>query len=574
MKLVSITVKNFRSITKAHKLQLGASTVLIGRNNEGKSNILRALVLCLNLLQRGRRVMMQRSGEPDRAVFFVPNFEGQGQYSWESDYPIALQKTEPNGCSEMTLEFELDKTELNSFHKVIKSNLNSNLPIKITFGREGPIVSIAKQGPGAKGLTDKAPAIAEFVRKRLDFQYIPAVRTAQRAHEVVDNMVATALASVENDPKYKAALRSIAEVQKPVLDQISLSIKSTLVQFLPAIKDVKVRIAAEERTRALRMSSEIVINDGSPTPLKHKGDGVQSLAAIALLRHAAAMQSGAKYTVIALEEPESHLHPSAIHELKAVLQDLAKTQQIVITTHCPLFVDRTHLASNIIVDRNKAQSAESITEIREILGVRAADNLRHAELVLIVEGAEDVVTLSALLPANSAAIAQALQQGTLVLHALDGATNLSYKASLLRDALCEYHCYLDNDDAGQKGFEDARKDGLVTDAACNFTICNGMPQAEIEDIYNTDVYQAMVEAAYTCSLQHPAFRSNKKWSERMRETFQGQGKAWNDRVKGEVKALVAGAVAATPTTALNQHKRGSFDGLVKALEDRLAKYHR
>ncbi len=574
MKLVGITVKNFRSITKAHKLQLGTTTVLIGRNNEGKSNILRALVVSLNVLRRGRGVALPPKGTGgDRRAFLVPAYERHHLYNWEADYPIALQKAEPEGCSEMILEFYLDPGELKSFKKMVGSSLNGNLPIRITIGREQLAVSVAKQGRGGKGLTRKAAEIAEFIRGRLDFQYIPAVRTAQRAHEVVDTMLSAALESVENDTKYKAALKSIAEVQKPVLDNISQSIKGTLVQFLPAIKDVKVRIASEERIRALRTSSEIVIDDGTPTPLKHKGDGVQSLAAIALMRHAAAVQSSAKYTVIALEEPESHLHPNAIHELRAVLQELAKNQQIVITTHCPLFVDRTQISANIIVDRNKARSAKNIAEIRDLLGVRAADNLRHAELVLIVEGAEDVTALGALLPASSAAIAEALKQGTLVITPLDGAGNLSYKASLLRDSLCEYHCYLDNDEAGLKSTDDARDDGLLTDAEYNFTICNGMPKAEIEDIYDVSVYQAKVEQAYNVTLGVSMFHTNKKWSERLRDTFQGQGKQWNDRVKGDVKTLVANAVAAAPTTALNQHKRGSFDGLVNALEQRLKALH-
>lgn len=39
MKLVSFSVTNYRSITKAHKISLGQYTVLLGKNNEGKSNI-------------------------------------------------------------------------------------------------------------------------------------------------------------------------------------------------------------------------------------------------------------------------------------------------------------------------------------------------------------------------------------------------------------------------------------------------------------------------------------------------------------------------------------------------------
>ena len=152
MKLVAITVKNFRSITKAHKLQLGTSTVLIGRNNEGKSNILRALALGLNLLQRGQRVVF-RAGQNQRAVFISPHYDRFGGFKWESDYPIVLQQTDPQGASEITLEFELDNADLAAFQKSIGSTLNGNLPIRISFGREGESVSIAKQGPGAQGLT-------------------------------------------------------------------------------------------------------------------------------------------------------------------------------------------------------------------------------------------------------------------------------------------------------------------------------------------------------------------------------------------------------------------------------------
>lgn len=571
MKLVAITVRNYRSITKAYKLHLGASTVLIGRNNEGKSNVLRALVAGLSVLRTGRRI--GRTGASARALYYIPLYERQRLYAWENDYPIALQGTQPHGTSEITLEFDLDETETRAFHAKIGSTLNGHLPIRVMLGREESTVSIVKQGPAAKGLTSKVAAIAEFIRDRLDVQYIPAVRTADSAQDVVNDMVATALEPLENDPRYKAAIKTIADLQKPVLDNISQSIKGTLVQFLPAIKSVKVQIATADRVRALRRSSQIFIDDGSATPLKHKGDGVQSLAAIALMRRVAGQRTAAKYSVIALEEPESHLHPEAIHELRAVLRELARTQQIVITTHCPLFVDRTHVGANIIVDSNKARSAESIAEIRDILGVRAADNLRHAELVLIVEGAEDILALNALFAANSPAIAESLQSGTLVISPLDGAGNLSYKASLLRDALCEYHCYLDNDEAGQKSFDAARKEGLVADAECNLTICNGMPQAEIEDIYETTIYSGVIENTYAVILNVPAFRSNKKWSDRLKETFLSQGKQWNDRVKADVKALVAKAVAAGATAALNPHKRGSFDGLVNALEKRLAALH-
>ena len=55
MKVVSFTVKNYRSIVEAHKIVLNDYNVLLGKNNEGKSNILRALSVCMNCINDFRR---------------------------------------------------------------------------------------------------------------------------------------------------------------------------------------------------------------------------------------------------------------------------------------------------------------------------------------------------------------------------------------------------------------------------------------------------------------------------------------------------------------------------------------
>ena len=50
MKLVEFSVTNFRSITKAHKIKLQDMTVLLGKNNEGKSNLLTALNVAMEAI--------------------------------------------------------------------------------------------------------------------------------------------------------------------------------------------------------------------------------------------------------------------------------------------------------------------------------------------------------------------------------------------------------------------------------------------------------------------------------------------------------------------------------------------
>lgn len=51
MKLSSFSVVNYRSITTARKIQTNNMTVLVGKNNEGKSNILRALTLAMDVMK-------------------------------------------------------------------------------------------------------------------------------------------------------------------------------------------------------------------------------------------------------------------------------------------------------------------------------------------------------------------------------------------------------------------------------------------------------------------------------------------------------------------------------------------
>lgn len=164
-------------------------------------------------------------------------------------------------------------------------------------------------------------------------------------------MLSSELAELEENSEYKAALQKIIDLQQPILEKVATSIKDSLTLFLPNITEVSVRIPPAARRVALRNQCRVEINDGTNTRLEYKGDGVKSLAALGLLKDKK-KTSGA--SIIAIEEPESHLHPGAMHSLREVIETLSKDNQLVITTHCPLFVDRTSISRNIIIDGNSA----------------------------------------------------------------------------------------------------------------------------------------------------------------------------------------------------------------------------
>lgn len=574
MKLVSFSVTNYRSIMAAYRLPIGQLTILIGPNNEGKSNILRALVTALGVLStlgrfrimrgRLRPTYVMRGAHELRSTYIIG-----GAYEWKKDYPITLQEKNPNGESIFNLEFALTDEEVDEFTAEVKSTLNGTLPIQLTLGQKEPGFRVLKKGPGAATLSRKAEDIARFVARRIDINHIPAVRTASSAHRVVDEIVEKELSAVEENEAFQKALAEVATAQAPVLEQISRSIEETLREFLPNVRNVRVTISQEDRYRALRRSCEIVVDDGTPTLLAHKGDGVQSLAALSLMRHSSEVGASGRHLILAIEEPESHLHPSAIHQLKTVLTEIANKNQVIMTTHCPLFVNRASIRSNILVHKSKATPAKNVKQIRDMLGVRAADNLQHAELVLLVEGEEDRRALESLLKHYSPELASAITQGVLGFDSLMGGANLSYKLSQVREAMCSAHCLLDNDKCGVDSAKKAEQDGLLTVADSTFTICQGLKESEIEDLYDEALYAPLLQHKYGVSTASPKFKGTAKWSDRLREAFRHQGKQWNDQVEAKVKADVSELVQANPKGALNVHVRSSFDALMDALKAKI-----
>jgi predicted ATP-dependent endonuclease of OLD family len=558
LKIVNFSVTNFRSITAAHKVPISRTTVLIGRNNEGKSNVLKALAFAMNAL-------LEHAAKEQRRLLRRPMYRRENSnFQWDRDFPIPLQEKKSSKQSIFRLEFELSEDEVEEFKKEISSNLNGTLPLEIRIGEDDkPIIKVSKKGRGSKTLNSKSGKIADFIGHRIFFNYIPAIRTDKEALSVISDMLAQELRVLDRDEEYQKALQTIQDLQKPVLKKLARRIKEPLCEFLPNIKKVRIDVTDDLRRTSFRRDFEVVIDDGTPTSLEFKGDGVKSLAALGLLKNRD-VQVGA--SIIAIEEPESHLHPAAIHQLNDIISSLAGKNQVIVTTHNPLFVDRLDIKSNVIIENGKATPARTVRQIRDLLGIKASDNLINANYALVVEGEEDRTALYPVLSSLSTKISKAVKSNILVIEPIAGAGNLPYKLSLMKQALCVYHVLLDNDDAGRQSFEKAKQEGLVSLKTCTLTNCLGMSDSELEDCIDPDLYKDGILSKYGVDLGSSQFRGNKKWSERMKSVFMDQGKPWNDAIKKEIKFFIADLVSKNPKTALHQHKRNSIDALVTAVE--------
>ena len=552
MQLVNFSVTNYRSITKAHKINLQNITVLVGRNNEGKSNILMALNVAME-------TMMQHANHAN---------VHERLYDWQRDFPVQLQQRKNNLDSVFRLNFRLNHDENTDFFRTTGIRSNEDIPIELKYGRDNRAkITVPKKG--SSSFNDKSEKVTAFICERIAINYIQAVRTEDMAMDVIHRLISTELSKLYDNEEYKSAEQTIYNLQEAVYNDIANRILAPLQEFLPQLTNVEIRSRGRRLVwRGFRNDVDVILNDGTPTSILYKGDGIKSLVSLAILKESK-NEIGA--SIIAIEEPESHLHPEAIHSLVNVIKGISENHQVIITTHNPLFVQRNNISNNIIVDHGTAKPAKNIKEIRELLGVLPEDNLINASHVLVVEGEDDKIALNKILSSLSPTIKDALIKNKLVIQPLAGATNLNYELSRLRSYVCRYFVFLDADEAGYDAAEKAIEKGLLSESDVKYSICNGNNISEFEDCLKKDFYIEAIRNKFSVDLGVTSFRNSKKWSDRVKAVFLSQGQRWTDAVEKKVKMEVAKLIPVEDAdSVLDEHKRGSIDALVNALENMLS----
>jgi putative ATP-dependent endonuclease of OLD family len=189
MRLVEVTVKNYRSIGSQTKFDVEDLTTLVGPNNEGKTNLLRALGLGMHLIERWSTLpsSVKTDGELSgaAATYFLRSFRGAPAsrrqesmgYSWQDDYPLSKQERRGTHPTVIRLKFRLTEDEIRDFSLATGIGNNGELPIEMSLSRGTASFGVVKPGRGAAGHKAKAREIASFIAERLTFVLIPAVRT-------------------------------------------------------------------------------------------------------------------------------------------------------------------------------------------------------------------------------------------------------------------------------------------------------------------------------------------------------------------------------------------------------------
>jgi len=144
-----------------------------------------------------------------------------------------------------------------------------------------------------------------------------------------------------------------------------------------------------------------LVHEGDrPILLERLGSGFQKIFIILLY----ALHPD--YPIVLLDEPETHLHPGLIKRLLKILSNNV-TNQIILTTHSPLFIQPKTLFNVFRVARSVAEGTVVYTLDRSIKNIPrerltqelTADNLEvfFADKVLIVEGISDRLLMRGLI---------------------------------------------------------------------------------------------------------------------------------------------------------------------------------
>lgn len=106
-----------------------------------------------------------------------------------------------------------------------------------------------------------------------------------------------------------------------------------------------------------------------------------------------------KNSLILIDEPEAHLHPSGIRDLRTELLAIGETNYLFVSTHSPFLVDRKDKERNVIIKKNSSAETEKIEinksdsmiddeVLREAFGIEVYKDLLNPHS-MIVEGASD-----------------------------------------------------------------------------------------------------------------------------------------------------------------------------------------
>jgi predicted ATP-dependent endonuclease of OLD family len=488
MRIAKVRIHNYRSF-KDISVNLSPYTVIVGQNNVGKSNILRAIELFFSPPRLGPRQLRRPFylNRPSRMLHSrYSRYRREGLYDYQRDFPVNLQSNPGKKCTLVTISFILEKKDFEKLGLLRKFERFKSIDIsQFIRAAKDKTENVEYRSNSLTG--DDLNEFLDWLFSTSDFVRIPSSRASEASQDLLRSFTNRIFANLSGSYNVKRALESLATKAKQEIGLAEKSILLKLEQFIPELESVSLDIGELPEISEILGISNIKINDGTLTYLSNKGDGVQSLFFIGLMQYSASLKVN-RNLIFGIEEPELHLHPEAQEELAKTLKSIAETHQVILTTHSPVLVNRSNFESNIVVRKHK-QTIESINTsslftIRDVLGVKPSHNLENARLVTVVEGATELRLVGHILTLINKGLNEVMRNGELRIVLGKGAKGVvNYLQHFTRE-LQPCLALFDNDQEGLEGHTFCLEHGIL-EAKDLFLVSpiDNRSETEIEDLF-------------------------------------------------------------------------------------------
>lgn len=386
MLIKSMSIENLRGIKKCDLLDLGQINLIIGKNNQGKSTILDALLLTSALLFY-----------PNHQVFAIVSRHSERSYNPRelvykyNQHPLGVTIT-LEGNETFTINTQEDSNNPNNFSFYFSTSYAKNEKIQITgFGPEGTS-NFRELSSRNLHLQNKPNQRKKGVLRELQRTPGSGPREVQAPEEVlsflenisiVDPAVALRLGQLESqfdETKQGERYDTTFEVVKQTYEDKCRSWE--LSRYLGGTN--------ENRTA-------FTYGGGRHVYVDDLGDGMKTgFAAITL--------SGIKTnTVLLVEEIETHQHPAALRKLVKFLIETVRNNelQLFVTTHSPdvlrYFTEFYPKTKVLLVEKDAndiaiAQPQSTAIDIFSKIGWDFGDLFKYERIVL-TDGTEDCIII-------------------------------------------------------------------------------------------------------------------------------------------------------------------------------------
>jgi len=465
MRITKVRIQNFRGL-KELVLDLEETTVLIGENNSGKTSVLDALRLCLRELGPRRRVVFDSfdfhlkdgAAEPHSAdpILIEIHFSEQSKGEWEDALVGRLSRQKI---------LQVDGKEQN--HVILRVTCAFD-PTNRDFAQDWDFLNL-----DGNPLTAVSETALGTLQREVSFFYLSALRDAARHFDAKGPFwrpfLKDSQLSAEKKAEVEQKLREINELvvaSHTSFDQATERLGKVQDVVPMAGGDVVSIEAVPGRMFDMLAKAQVHLgaSGGAKIPVARHGEGTQSLAVLMLF--SAFLESRPNGTpVVALEEPEAHLHPSAVRALWDILGFVGG--QKLISTHSGDLLSEV----DVLGVRRLAKTLDGIRAFRVPPGLlskeetrkfnhhirRSRGELLFAQFWLLIEGE----TESWIYPAAARALGLKLHR--------DGVRVVEYRqsgvgilAKVANSLGIPWLCVADNDSGGRntKREVEANLDGV------------------------------------------------------------------------------------------------------------------